>query len=106
MISHPQLLKGSSDSEVWHLPTHAEHFYDVHRLEFDKDINVDTADSCHVLMLVEGDSVMVEAAGETHRFHYAETFVIPAAVGHYTLINGGEGRAKVVKAFLKDAIDL
>jgi mannose-6-phosphate isomerase class I len=83
----------------------AEHFYDVHRLEFDQTVQVDTTDSCNVLMLVEGESVLVEVGGETHRFRYAETFVIPAAVGSYALTNEGVGRAKVVKAFIKDVID-
>ncbi len=105
LISHPQLLEQAADCDIWHLPTHAEHLYDVHRLEFDKIIDVDTAESCHVLMLVEGVSVLVEVGGETHRFQYAETFVIPAAAGRYRLINEGPARAKVVKAFIKDAID-
>jgi mannose-6-phosphate isomerase class I len=105
LICQPQLLAQKPDSEIWHLPTHAEHFYDVHRLEFDKTVNVDTTDSCNVLMLVEGESVLVDVGGETHRFHYAETFVIPAAAGSYTLTNEGSGRARVVKAFIKDSID-
>lgn len=105
LISHPQLLEQKPDSVIWHLPTHADHFYDVHRLEFDKTLRVETADSCNVLMLVEGESVLVEVGGETHRFHYAETFVIPAAAERYTLKNEGSGRAKVVKAFIKDSID-
>jgi mannose-6-phosphate isomerase class I len=105
LISQPKLLKQDASIEVWHLPTHAEHFYDVHRLEFDKEITVNTDDSCNVLMLVEGSSVLVKVGEETHRFHYAETFVIPANVKSYTIINEGQGRAKVVKAFIKDSID-
>lgn len=105
LICHPRLLEQKGDGETWHLPTHAEHFYDVHRLEFDAIMEVETAGSCHVLMLVEGLSVLVEVGGETHRFHYAETFVIPAAAGRYTLNNEGPERARVVKAFIKDSID-
>jgi mannose-6-phosphate isomerase class I len=105
LISQPKLLAQNDGTEVWHLPTHAEHFYDVHRLEFDKDITVTTDDSCNVLMLVEGSSVLVKAGEETLEFHYAETFVIPANVKSYTIINKGRERAKVVKAFIKDSID-
>jgi len=105
LISKPACIESGEEYEVWHLPTHAEHFYDVHRLEFDKEINVHTNNSCNVLMLVEGSSVLVKLANEVHQFHYAETFVIPAAVGKYTIINQGPARARMVKAFIKDSID-
>ena len=105
LISKPACIESCEEYEVWHLPTHAEHFYDVHRLEFDKEINVFTNNSCNVLMLVEGTSILVKLANEVHQFHYAETFVIPAAVEKYTIINQGAARARVVKAFIKDSID-
>ncbi|MEO5564669.1 MAG: class I mannose-6-phosphate isomerase [Chitinophagaceae bacterium] len=104
LISQPKLIEKNVGVQVWHLPTHAEHFYDVHRLEFDSEVTVNTNDSCNVLMLVEGTSIIVKIGEETQQFHYAETFVIPAAVKNYTIINEGSERAKVVKAFIKDLI--
>jgi len=103
LISHPVTIDKGKDYELVHLPTHAEHFYDVHRIEFDQQYTVQTNNVCHVLMLVEGSSVTVKTInGNTNTFHYAETFVIPAAAGEYTLINNGARRAKVIKAFVKD----
>lgn len=102
LISKPVVLQDDKDLTIYHLPTHAEHFYDVHRLEFDSKIDVETANCCHVLMLVEGTFVdVVTADGSSARFAFAETFVVPAAAKTYTLINGSASRAKVVKAFLK-----
>jgi hypothetical protein len=61
-----------------------------------------TEGKCHVLMLVEGSSVTVEAGkGQSRRFHYAETFIRPAAAGSYKLINENGKQAKLVKAFIK-----
>jgi mannose-6-phosphate isomerase class I len=91
--------------EIWHLPTHAEHFYDVHRIEFEKEVTLNTDDSCNVLMLVEGSSIKVKIGNDIRQFHYAETFVIPAAVKTYTIINEGNEKAKLIKAFIKDSID-
>jgi mannose-6-phosphate isomerase class I len=105
LVSQPKLIEQGTGFEVWHLPTHAEHFYDVHRLEFDKEVKVNTDDSCNVLMLVEGSSILVKIGENIQQFHYAETFVIPAAVNNYTIINEGKERAKVVKAFIKNSID-
>ena len=102
LISKPSVLDRGEDWQLVHLPTHADHFYDVHRLEFDTQVTSKTAGSCHVLNLVEGDSILLETeAGMKQRFHYAETFVIPAAASSYTLTNEGKERAKVVKAFVK-----
>jgi mannose-6-phosphate isomerase class I len=105
LISQPRLIEQKDNAEVWHLPTHVEHFYDVHRLEFTDEIIIDTNDSCHVLMLVEGSSISVQAGDSTQIFHYAETIVVPAAVKKYTIINRGKEKAKVVKAFIKDSIE-
>ena len=48
-ISRPSLLSQGTAGTAWwrviHLPTHANHFYDVHRLEFNENIEVDTLDS-------------------------------------------------------------
>jgi mannose-6-phosphate isomerase class I len=102
LISKPQVIEKGEDWQLVHLPTHREHFYDVHRMEFDKEIGINTHNCCHVMMLVEGESVLLETAeGTKQAFAYAETFVIPAAAGSYKLTNLGAGRAKVIKAFLK-----
>lgn len=102
LISHPAVIEAGADWELIHLPTHRDHFYDIHRFEFDTEILVVTEDSCHVLMLVEGTSVAVEVDGVEKHFAYAETFIVPAAAMRYKLINKGQGRAKVIKSFLKD----
>ena len=102
LIAKLQVIDKGDDWQLVHLPTHSEHFYDVHRIEFDKQVSIDTNDTCHVMMLVEGESILLETAdGTVHTFAYAETFVIPAAAVSYKLSNLGNKRAKVIKAFLK-----
>ena len=102
LISKPYVLDSGDDWQKIHLPTHREHFYDVHRYEFKDSLQISTDGSCHILMLVEGTSVSVKTKNGFHRqFHYAETFVIPAAAESYILINDSTKEAKIVKAFLK-----
>jgi mannose-6-phosphate isomerase class I len=85
-----------------HLPTHAEHFYDVHRLEFNDFMDIKTENSCHVLSLVEGKSVIVETVnGGGGEFHYAETFIVPAAAESYRLVSPAGDNVMVVKTFVK-----
>ena len=102
LISRPTTIAEGDDWRLIHLPTHGEHFYDVHRYEFETAVVGHSNGSPHVLMLVEGSSLLIETAGGMREcFNFLETFVVPAAAGSYKLINQGEGRAKVVKAFIK-----
>jgi mannose-6-phosphate isomerase class I len=101
-VSRPVELSRGNDWRLVHLPTHHEHFYDVHRFEFDTEVTGHTDGSPQVMALVEGSSVIVETKGGMRRqFSYVETFVVPAAAESYKLINAGQQRAMVVKAFVK-----
>ena len=102
LVSVPRVLEERDGWRLVHVPTHVEHFYDVHRLEFSASMEVETQGSPHVLSLVEGDNMIVELPdGQRPRFSYAETFVIPAATGHYRLVSPEGKPLKVIKAFLK-----
>ncbi|WP_255367025.1 class I mannose-6-phosphate isomerase [Mucilaginibacter sp. OK268] len=102
LISKQEVIQQGEDWQLVHVPTHQEHFYDVHRMEFDKEITVEIHNQCHVMMLVEGSAIAIKTANGTEQtFAYAETFVVPAAAQSYTLTNLGKSRAKVIKAFLK-----
>ncbi len=106
LVSQPRTLQEGQGWRVVHCPTHREHFYDVHRLEFDHSIEVATEGSCHVLSLVEGRGVLLETAnGLRQRFNFAETFVVPAAAGRYRLISETGQAVRLVTCFIKPKSD-
>jgi mannose-6-phosphate isomerase class I len=84
------------------LPTHEEHFYSVHRYEFTGSVQTNTNNQCHICMLVEGKSITVKTKEHTTIFHYAETFVIPAATGDYEVIANSNEKAFLVVAQIKE----
>ena len=102
LIAHPELLEKGADWELWHLPTHRNHSYDVHRYKLDTSVEVQTEGKCHVLNLVEGESARIETAGgDSFPISYAETFVVSAAAGSYRIVNTSGREIMVVKAFMK-----
>jgi mannose-6-phosphate isomerase class I len=101
-VSQPRVISRGDSWQIEHVPTHTEHFYDVERLTFNDSIEVDTNDSPQVMSLVEGSAIELRTAnGLKHIFSYAETFVVPAAAGRFTLKNLSVSPAMVVKCFLK-----
>ena len=86
---------------------HRREFIETRRHWFTKTVTHDTAGGVHMLNLVEGEEAVVESP--THAFepfvvHYAETFIVPAAVGAYTIRphGGSVGReCATLQAFVR-----
>ncbi|MDR3110420.1 MAG: hypothetical protein LBU65_12180, partial [Planctomycetaceae bacterium] len=68
----------------------------------------DTCDTVNVLNLIEGEEAVVESpTGNFEPFivHYAETFIVPASVGNYTIRPYGVSQGKpcgTIKAFVRE----
>ncbi len=86
---------------------HETEFIETRRHWFDKKVHHHTGGGVNVLCLVEGREAVVESP--THAFepfivHYAETFIVPAAVGDYTITPHGESAGKqcaTIKAYVR-----
>ena len=82
-------------------------FIETHRHWFTKTVWHHTNGNLNVLNLVEGREVIVESpSGSFEPFvvHYAETFIVPAAVGEYTIRPWGEAagtKCATIKAFVR-----
>jgi mannose-6-phosphate isomerase class I len=102
LVQQARELRGGDGWRELVLGTLPELFYAVHRLEFERTVEDETAHRFHLLNLVEGETAVVEtASGRRHALSYGETILVPASVGAYLLTNTGEAPCKVVKAFVK-----
>lgn len=86
---------------------HKSQFIETRRHWFSKKVLHDTQGNLNVLNLVEGREAIVESpSGKFEPFivHYAETFIIPAAVGEYTIRPYGKSEGEqcaTLKAFVR-----
>ncbi len=72
-------------------------FIETRRHWFSQQVRHHTEDVVNVLNLVEGREVIIESPDnsfEPYIVHYAETFIVPAHVGAYTITPHGESEGK------------
>jgi len=87
---------------------HELEFIETRRHWFSNIVAHDTEGTLNVLNLVKGREVTVESPTENFKpfvVHYAETFIVPAAVGPYTIRPSGESQGSecaTIKAFVKN----
>jgi len=86
---------------------HEREFIETRRHWFTKPVRHSTNGGVNVLNLCEGREAIVESptlAFDPFVVHYAETFILPAAVGEYTIRPSGESegqRCATIKAFVR-----
>ncbi len=76
---------------------HEREFIETRRHWFEKPVPRHTGEGVNVLNLVEGGEAVVESpdgAFEPFLVHYAETFIVPAAVGPYRVRPGPAARGR------------
>lgn len=76
---------------------HAREFIETRRHWFTRPVAHDTRGGVNVLNLVEGREAVVESPDDAFApfaVHYAETFIVPAAVGRYTIRPALVGKGK------------
>ncbi len=102
LVPDPSVVRSGTGWAELVLGRLPELFFAVHRLDFADEIADATDGRFHALNLVEGEEVeVVTAAGDVHPLSYAETMVVPAAVGAYGIRRRSGGECKVIKAFVR-----
>jgi len=86
---------------------HEREFIETRRHWFTNTVSHNTNGGVNVINLIEGREAIVESpsnAFEPFVVHYAETFIIPASVGEYTIRPFGESvgeKCATLKAYVR-----
>lgn len=86
---------------------HPNEFIETRRHRFSVPVRHTTQHSVNVFNLLEGEEAVVESpsgAFEPFVVHYAETFIVPACVGEYTIRPYGKSEGSTcvtIKAYVR-----
>lgn len=107
LVNHIEKVAGGIGWIEERTGLHELEFIETRRHWFTGTVNHNTLDGVNVICLVEGSEVVVESpSGRFSPFvvHYAETFIVPASVGEYTIRPYGESigqRCGTMKAYVR-----
>lgn len=108
LINQQKLLASGDGWKEEHTGLHALEFIETRRHWFTVPVVHNTDGNLNVLNLVEGDAAIVESPLDAFPpliVHYAETFIVPAAVGSYTIrpAHPITEPLATIKAFVREA---
>jgi len=107
LVGRVDTIRADGDVTEERTGLHELEFIEVRRHWFTEAADHDTDGTVNVLNLVEGDEVRVVSPSGTFEpfvVHYAETFIVPAAVGAYRIERterSESGRFATVKAYVR-----
>jgi len=104
LLTRPEVVAKADGSCEERTGLHRREFIETRRHWFTGTVEHDTLGGVNVLNLVEGREVAVESpdrAFDPFVVHYAETFIVPAAVGRYSIRPTQEGRCATIKAYVR-----
>lgn len=102
LIPAPRVLRSGDGWREEILDGPPEIFYEVRRYVLTGTASDDTVDRFHILNVVGGEGVLVRTGdGYEHPLAFAETLVVPAATGPYSLTPVGGSEVRVVKSLVR-----
>lgn len=87
-----------------HTGLHELEFIETRRLWIKDEVVVDNEDNVNMLNLIEGQKAYIESLDgsfEPFEVHYAETFIVPASVKGYRIVNPTGDTIGVLRAYVR-----
>ncbi|MBR4779153.1 MAG: class I mannose-6-phosphate isomerase [Bacteroidaceae bacterium] len=104
LCNHFEVLSHTDGITEERTGLHPNEFIETRRHTFSRPVTHDTCGGVNVLNLCEGHEAVVESpsgAFAPFTVHYAETFILPAAVGRYTITPPAGTTCKTIKASIR-----
>jgi mannose-6-phosphate isomerase class I len=108
LIQEPRAVRKDEEGEELVVGEHELLYFSLRNLRFTTRMTDEASDRFHVLVLVEGEKVLIRSLEDPSKYfvqHYMDMVVVPASFGAYELLNQGEGTVVVHKTMLKDGYE-
>ena len=103
IANHFEVLSDENGIKEERTGLHPNEFIETRRHTFSRPVEHNTNGGVNVLNLVDGEAALIESPEgkfESFEVHYAETFIIPACIGRYT-IKPLQGECMTIKASIR-----
>jgi len=103
IANHFEVLSDEDGIKEERTGLHPNEFIETRRHTFTRPVEHNTNGGVNVLNLVDGEAALIESPEgkfEPFEVHYAETFIIPACIGRYTIKPLG-GECMTIKASIR-----
>lgn len=104
LVPTPKLLRADANGAEYIIGEHENMFFQLRCLEFHREMEDNTTGKFHVLNLVEGQRVRIEALSDpakSYEISYLDMAVIPACIGAYRIVNLGAGPVRIHKTLIR-----
>ncbi|AEV29402.1 phosphomannose isomerase [Sphaerochaeta pleomorpha str. Grapes] len=108
LIQEPRIVRESPEGKEITVGEHDLLYFTLRNLCFSSRMTDDTKDRFHVLVLVEGEKVLIRSLENPDKFYvqnYMDMIVVPSSFGKYELINQGVGKIIIHKTMLRDGYE-
>lgn len=108
LIQLPRLLRENKEGKEIIVGDHDLLYFTLRNLLFTTRYTDETTDRFHVLVLVDGEKVLIRSCTDPTKFfiqEYLDMVVIPASFGPYEMINLGVGSIVIHKTMLRDGYE-
>ena len=106
LVNQFETLFTCEDYDIEHTGLHELEFIETRRYTIRTGIEVDNCGSVSMCNLVDGSSakiISMEGMFEPYTVHYAETFILPAALGRVKIVPEAEP-VKILRAFVRGSL--
>lgn len=108
LIQEQRLVRSSTEGTEVIVGEHELLYFTLRNLFFTTRYTDQTVDRFHVLVLVEGEEVMIRSLTDPDKYfiqHYLDMVVVPASFGPYEMVNLGVGNIVMHKTMLRDGYE-